>query len=262
MKKPLSEEQWCITAADSPSPPLLQKTVPLYFSKVKHIYIYCNVVSVINSVVPGAFIGASCLALTVPVKEIRWNAGTSILQGTRVSVGDGCPFHPVVGRHTPAFLHARLYIHIHTYIYICRPGLCRAIPPLWPHLILRQVWKKGTRGLEPLILFCTAYGAGRAELYQQYLLQFVATFITQWLQWVVKFYCPSYIPPGNLVFTIDYLSFVSMAISSTKRGSNVKTFEWRNLFSTFTLAIAPCSLFWAFTPHCIARSICSEWYCL
>lgn len=75
---------------------------------------------------------------------------------------------------------------------------------------------------------------GELELYQQYLLQLVAMFITWVLQQSVKFSCPSYIPPGHFVLTIDYLSLISMAISSAKGESNVKAFEWSNLSSTFT----------------------------
>lgn len=118
--------------------------------------------------------------------------------------------------------------------YIYRPCLSGAIPPLWPPLILRQVWKKGTKRLEPLVAFFVQHmEMGKPELYQQYLLQLVATFITQVLQRSVRFSCP-YIPPANFVLTIDYLSLASVAISSAKGESNVKAAEWRNLFSTFT----------------------------
>lgn len=112
------------------------------------------------------------------------------------------------------------------------------VPTLQPSLVLMKGWKRGTRVQEPLTAFLHSMWGWVSPSHVNLLL-IVVMFIVQVLQQNVKFYCPSCIPPGNILLTTDYVCLVSMAVSSAKAESNVETAERRNLSSTFALHHCP-----------------------
>lgn len=103
-----------------------------------------------------------------------------------------------------------------------------------------QDWKKGNQRTKLLIAFLHS-----ARSWVRINCVNCICFRLYWcslhsVQQSVRFYCPSYTPPGNLLLITDYLCLISMSIFSAKTDSNGGNCVKRSLLHIF-LTTPPCA---------------------